>query len=346
MADDNKNRRARKPGRDFNDVVAGINAQAGAGQNIPIDNPSPALPDTQNYMRTRAQMDRIRNLMPRVNVDSPANQRTLQIIQNIRDSIAARNASREGMGLREDVTAEMREELANLRDPVIANTEGRSSPRSLRRSNKIVVVNGEPIELPEDYRERKKFRKYRLEEMQRIGRRRREDRKTKRQLQGKLGRIGYDVGRDVGRVRAALPDIPMPTARNPLVRFGLRYGKNIGGVRGGLAGLGALAGGALIGKAIQAFGEDREAEAQRQEMLRRQARQDMLDMLGRKEQKRALQMSIDDNLAKLQAQAPDLYMRVASGRLLPQGAVVIGGVPRQDLLNQLGMAMSNGQFSE
>jgi len=328
MADDNKNRRARKPGRDFNDVVAGINAQAGAGQNIPIDNPSPALPDTQNYMRTRAQMDRIRNLMPRANVDSPANQRTLQIIQNIRESMAARGAGREGMGLREDVTPEMREQ------------------RLQRIGPSVVVVNGEAIQLPKDYRERKKFRKYRLEEMQRLGRRRREDTKTERQLQGKLGRLGYGAGRGAARVRAALPDVPMPTARNPLVRFGLRYGKNIGGVRGGLAGLGALAGGALIGKAIQAFGEDREAEAQRQEMLRRQARQDMLDMLGRKEQKRALQISIDDNLAKLQSQAPDLYMRVASGRLLPQGAVVIGGVPRQDLLNQLGMAMSNGQFSE
>ena len=173
-----------------------------------------------------------------------------------------------------------------------------------------------------------------------------DDYRTRKQLRGTLGGLGYKSGRGAARVRAALPGIPMPSARNPLVRFGLRYGKNIGGMRGGLAGLGALAGGALIGKAIQAFGEDRETEAQRQEMLRRQARQDMLDMLGRKEQKRALQMSIDDNLAKLQAQAPDLYMRVASGRLLPQGAVVIGGVPRQDLLNQLGMAMSNGQFSE
>jgi hypothetical protein len=72
----------------------------------------------------------------------------------------------------------------------------------------------------------------------------------------------------------------------------------------------------------------------------------MLDLLGRKEQKQAVQMSINQNLAKLQMEAPDLYMRAATGRVLPQGAVVIGGAPRADLLNQLGMAMANGQFGQ
>ena len=329
MAEEPKNKRARKPrGRKFEEVQAEIEAQAAAEPTIPVDAPSPALPDTQNYVRTRTQMDRIRDLMRRNGTESPANQRTLQIIENIRANMAARGASREGQGLREDVPEEVREK------------------RKQRIGPSVVVVNGQAIQLPKDYRERKKFRKYRLEEMQKLGGRRREDAKTRRQLRGGLGQIGYQAGRDAARVRAALPQIPMPSARNPLVRFGLRYGKNIGGMRGGLAGLGALAGGALIGKAIQGFGEDQEREERRQEMLRRQARQDMLDMLGRKEQKQAVQMSINDNLAKLQQTAPDLYMRVASGRLLPQGAVVIGGVPRQDLLNQLGMAMSNGQFSE
>lgn len=249
--------------------------------------------------------------------------------------------------------------------------EYRVDPRFVRgRAKRVRLQSGELIDLASP-RGRKLFEAEKLEEEKAIqkrkdfnqellgiksrakwerdqSRRRINDRITKAQMRGAIGRAAYGAGRGAARVRnelSGLSDI-VPGRRNPLVRFGLRYGKNIGGVRGGLAGLGALAGGALIGKAIQAFGEDREAEAQRQEMLRRQARQDMLDMLGRKEQKRALQMSIDDNLAKLQAQAPDLYMRVASGRLLPQGAVVIGGVPRQDLLNQLGMAMSNGQFSE
>ena len=334
MAEEPKKKRARKPrDRKFENVVNDIEAQASSVPEVPPDVASPALPDTRNYGRTRTQMDRIRDLMPRAGTDSPANQRTLQIIQNIRESMAARGSGREGQGLVENVEVE-------LRGPTL---------RDLRRAagrDRTVRIGDEEIPLPQDYAQRKKFRKYRLEEMQKLGGRRREDAKTRRQLQGGLGQIGYQAGRDAARVRAALPQIPMPSARNPLVRFGLRYGKNIGGMRGGLAGLGALAGGALIGKAIQGFGEDQEREERRQEMLRRQARQDMLDMLGRKEQKQAVQMSIDDNLAKLQQTAPDLYMRVASGRLLPQGAVVIGGVPRQDLLNQLGMAMSNGQFSE
>lgn len=330
-----KKKRARKPRRKFEDVVKDVEAQASSVPEVPPDVASPALPDTRNYGNTRTQMDRIRNLILRSEPDDPmwADRRTLEVIKNVRASMAARSAGREGQGLAENVEVE-------LRGP---------TPRDLRRAagrDRTVRIGDKEIPLPQDYAQRKKFRKYRLEEMQKLGGRRREDRKTRLQLQGGLGQIGYQAGRDAARVRAALPQIPMPSARNPLVRFGLRYGKNIGGMRGGLAGLGALAGGALIGKAIQGFGEDQEREERRQEMLRRQARQDMLDMLGRKEQKRALQMSIDDNLAKLQQSAPDLYMRVASGRLLPQGAVVIGGVPRQDLLNQLGMAMSNGQFSE
>lgn len=134
--------------------------------------------------------------------------------------------------------------------------------------------------------------------------------------------------------------------KSPLRRYGTQFYKNIGGMRGGLMGLGALAGGALIGKMIQGSGELREAQEREQEMLRRRARQDMLDLLGRKEQKQAVQMNINQNLAKLQMEAPDLYMRVATGRVLPQGAVVIGGAPRADLLNQLGMAMANGQFGQ
>jgi len=134
--------------------------------------------------------------------------------------------------------------------------------------------------------------------------------------------------------------------RSPLRSYGTQFYKNIGGMRGGLMGIGALAGGALIGKMIQGSGELREAQERDQEMLRRRARQDMLNLLGRKEQKQVVQMSINQNLAKLQMEAPDLYMRAATGRVLPQGAVVIGGAPRADLLNQLGMAMANGQFGQ
>ena len=277
----------------------------------------------------------------------------LQMRPALREAIdsnrRAINAVREGRGLNPEMTQEQRADAATMRDPLVANTEGRSDPRSLRRAPRVVRIGGKEIELPEDYAERKKFRKYRLEEMAKIGAARRrpgQDKRTAEQLRGTLGRAGRRAGLAVGGALKGLPEIPMPTARNPLVRFGLRYGKNIGGVRGGLAGIGALAGGALIGKMIQGSGELRQAEEREQEMLRRRARQDMLDLLGRKEQKQAVQMSINQNLAKLQMEAPDLYMRAATGRVLPQGAVVIGGAPRADLLNQLGMAMANGQFRQ
>lgn len=272
----------------------------------------------------------------------------------LEESRRARAAGREGQGLNPDVTIEQRIDAADMRDPVISESKGVPNPRGMRRMPKTVVVGGRAIELPEDYGQRKKFRQYRHQEVERArdelaairDRRPGQDQQTAEQLRGTLGRAGRRAGLAVGGAVKGLPKIPLPSARNPLVRFGLRYNKNIGGMRGGLAGLGALAGGALVGKLIQSGVESSEIEQQRMEDLRRSARRDMLDLLGRKEHKQALQMNINDNLAQLQAQAPDLYMSVAAGRRLPQGAVVIGGVPRQDLLQQLGMSMSNGDFNQ
>lgn len=272
----------------------------------------------------------------------------------LEESRRARAAGREGQGLNPAATIEERASAAEMRDPVVSESEGVPNRRGMRRMPKTVVVGGRAIELPEDYGQRKKFRQYRNQEVERArdelaaasGRRRAQDQRTTEQLRGTLGRAGRRAGLAVGGAVKGLPKIPLPSARNPLVRFGLRYNKNIGGMRGGLAGLGALAGGALVGKLIQSRAESSEIEQQRMEDLRRSARRDMLDLLGRKEHKQALQMNINDNLAQLQAQAPDLYMSVAAGRRLPQGAVVIGGVPRQDLLQQLGMSMSNGDFNQ
>jgi hypothetical protein len=147
----------------------------------------------------------------------------------------------------------------------------------------------------------------------------------------------------------ANPNVPPRQQRRAIFRKGMRNpiirASAIGRRKFGRPAL-ALAGGALLGTMIQRAGAFREAEERDQEMLRRRARQDMLNLLGRKEQKQAVQMSINQNLAKLQMEAPDLYMRAATGRVLPQGAVVIGGAPRADLLNQLGMAMANGQFGQ
>ena len=307
--------RASKPNKSFEEVTAGINAAAGQPEQSLASKP----------------------------VDPEKQRKLLEIRAAIEQSRAARLANREGQGLVENAEVE-------LRGPTL---------RDLRRAagrDRTVRIGDEEIPLPQDYAQRKKFRQYRNEEVKRArdelaaaaarARRRAQDQRTADQMRGTLGRAGRRAGLAVGGAVKGLPKIPLPSARNPLVRFGLRYGKNIGGMRGGLAGLGALAGGALAGKLIQSRMENSEIEQQRQEDLRRSARQDMLNLLGRKEHKQALQMSIGDNLAQLQAQAPDLYMSVAAGRRLPQGAVVIGGVPRQDLLQQLGMSMSNGDFNQ
>jgi hypothetical protein len=50
--------------------------------------------------------------------------------------------------------------------------------------------------------------------------------------------------------------------------------------------------------------------------------------------------------AKLAAVAPHLYNQILAGRTLPQGAVVLGGSPRTDLLEQLAYGMATGQVNQ
>lgn len=80
--------------------------------------------------------------------------------------------------------------------------------------------------------------------------------------------------------------------------------------------------------------------------LQAQQRQQELGGLVQKAQSASYQDSIQRNLQNMQRYAPDLYMSVAAGRRLPTGAVVLGGENRQDLLNELGRAMSDGRFSQ
>ena len=66
---------------------------------------------------------------------------------------------------------------------------------------------------------------------------------------------------------------------------------------------------------------------------------------ARQAQEQSYQSAINRNLDTVMRYAPDLYASVAAGRKLPQGGVVIGGEPRQDLLNELGRSMADGRFS-
>jgi len=57
-----------------------------------------------------------------------------------------------------------------------------------------------------------------------------------------------------------------------------------------------------------------------------------------------LQDSIMRNAARLAAANPHLYGEVMAGRRLPQGAVVFGGEPRVDLMQQLATEMAMGEY--
>ena len=50
--------------------------------------------------------------------------------------------------------------------------------------------------------------------------------------------------------------------------------------------------------------------------------------------------------ARLAAVAPHLYNQIMAGRTLPQGAVVLGGSPRTDLLEQIAYGMATGKLNE
>jgi hypothetical protein len=220
----------------------------------------------------------------------------------------------------------------------LMSNAGQESARDARRKPRLVSlgVNSETgerkyVELPEDYAARKRFRKLQQEELAR-------PKKEKR----------LAAGRQANRAQS------LANLRNPLKAF--KYSRRLmpgqsetpfmTGTKNFGKGLGAVAAGALIGGLMKISGERRNAQERSDDELTKMARRDALGLMAQRDVKMSMQRAIDSNLSQLQMEAPDLYMRVAAGRMLPQGAVVIGGVPRQDLLQQLGMSMSNGDFNQ
>ncbi len=55
---------------------------------------------------------------------------------------------------------------------------------------------------------------------------------------------------------------------------------------------------------------------------------------------------VESNQRRLAQWSPELYNQVLAGRRLPRGAVMIGGVPRTDLLAQVAMRMALGNGME
>ena len=112
-------------------------------------------------------------------------------------------------------------------------------------------------------------------------------------------------------------------------------------VGGGLAALAGLG----VARGVDAYNTNRAAQDIRFD-TERGSRESLLAGLVNQGRERSLQNAIQANLAEVQRQSPFLYNQVAAGRVLPQGAVVLGGRTRQDLLQELGRSMSEGQFSQ
>lgn len=109
---------------------------------------------------------------------------------------------------------------------------------------------------------------------------------------------------------------------------------------GALAGIGAIAaGGGLVRQRLQ---KDR-TEAALMDFYDSQ-RRDALAQQVEQVKRQSLERSIDQNIRNVAMFEPGIYTAVAAGRKLPQGAVVLGGEPRVDLLQELGRSMAEGQF--
>lgn len=64
----------------------------------------------------------------------------------------------------------------------------------------------------------------------------------------------------------------------------------------------------------------------------------------RAQEQRQRGMLRDENARRLAMYAPHLYNQVMAGRKLPKNAVVIGGTPRTDLLEELASSMADGAW--
>ena len=112
-------------------------------------------------------------------------------------------------------------------------------------------------------------------------------------------------------------------------------------VAGGLTALAGLG----VAKGISSYRENTRLQEIQLES-EHDRRESILADLVNQSKEQALRTAIQDNLMRVQQQSPFLYNQVAAGRVLPQGAVVLGGRTRQDLLQELGRSMSEGQFSQ
>jgi hypothetical protein len=130
---------------------------------------------------------------------------------------------------------------------------------------------------------------------------------------------GYGAGKLAGKVGSMLvrntPN-PLMSALKPAGRDGAQFLENMGG---GPAGLGMWSRcGRWWGPRPQVLRQTNEA---RNGWLTSevQSHRDMMDLMHNRAIKASMQSDINDNLARLQSQAPEIYMRVAAGSAAASG---------------------------
>lgn len=109
---------------------------------------------------------------------------------------------------------------------------------------------------------------------------------------------------------------------------------------GALAGIGAIAAG---GGAVRNYLRKQQEESALIDFMNA-TRQNELARMSEESRARSYETAIQQNINNVMQHAPELYSAVVAGRKLPQGAVVLGGEPRVDLLQELGRSMAEGQF--
>lgn len=139
----------------------------------------------------------------------------------------------------------------------------------------------------------------------------------------------------------APPSAPSaPSAPTPPAGGGWSLGRKLG-----VAALAALGGGIALHLGDRMAREDSQSLMQDAlDSVARRNREEDLDETVASVRDSQMRAAIDENLDRLRRYAPDLYASVAAGERLPQGAVVIGGGRRDDLLEQLARRMAEGRF--
>lgn len=146
---------------------------------------------------------------------------------------------------------------------------------------------------------------------------------------------------------SAIPSLTLRTLRsalglvgtNPSVRGALRNPLIAGGVVAPAAG---MIGGAVGKPIFDTLSEQfTGAETEFNRQMLEQGKSVYAESIAQKLMKEREKEEMKRNMMFLQSANPHLYNQVMAGRRLPQGSVVLGGQPREDLMEELASYMGS-----